>query len=131
VIGLDTNVLVRYITQDDPQQARLATQLIETRCTRGEPGHVAQIVLCELVWVLRRAYGYDKAQIIAVLDQLLTTAELSIDDQTTAIQAIDAYRSGSADFSDYLLVLGNRNLGCETTFSFDSRLCRHPAATAP
>lgn len=65
MIGLDTNVLVRYITQDDPQQAEQATRLIETRCAGADPGCIAQIVLCELVWVLSRAYGYSKPQVVS------------------------------------------------------------------
>lgn len=131
MIGLDTNVLVRYITQDDPEQAAQATRLIETSCTPAAPGRVAQIVLCELVWVLRRAYGYSKPQVVEVLDQILVTAELDIENEGLAFQALDAYREGPADFSDYLVVLSNRAAGCETTCSFDARLCAHPAARLP
>ena len=61
MIGLDTNVLVRYLTQDDPQQSARANNLIETQCTKNEPGWIALIVLCELVWVLRGAYNYKKS----------------------------------------------------------------------
>lgn len=131
MIGLDTNILVRYITQDDPDQAARATRLIETQCTRRNPGYVAQISLCELVWVLRRAYGYSKAQVAAVLDRMLVTAELAIDNETLAYEALVAYREGTADYSDYLLALGNRVAGCETTYSFDERLCQHTWASLP
>ena len=131
MIGLDTNILVRYITQDDPQQAARASRLIEDRCTSASPGRVAHIVLCELVWVLRRAYGYGKPQVVSVLEQILVTAELEVEDEGLAFQALDAYREGSADFSDYLLALSNRAAGCETTYSFDARLCVHPAASLP
>lgn len=101
MIGLDTNVLVRYVTQDDPAQAEQATRLIETRCATANPGRVAHIVLCELVWVLTRAYGYSKAQVVSVLEQILVTAELAVEDEGLAFQALDAYRTGGADFSDY------------------------------
>jgi predicted nucleic-acid-binding protein len=131
MIGLDTNVLVRYITQDDPEQAARATRLIETRCSSASPGRVALIVLCELAWVLRRAYGCSKPQVVAVLDQILVTAELTIENDGVAFQALDAYREGPADFSDYLLALSNRDAGCETTYSFDTRLCAHPMVTEP
>ncbi|NBC49458.1 MAG: PIN domain-containing protein [Gammaproteobacteria bacterium] len=131
MIGLDTNVLVRYITQDDPVQSPVATTLIEEQCRRDAPGRVAQIVLCELVWVLRRAYGYPKAQVVEVLDQILVTAELVVENDELAFQALDAYRTGNADFSDYLLILNNRRSGCETTYSFDTRLCTHPNARLP
>jgi predicted nucleic-acid-binding protein len=129
MIGLDTNVLVRYVTQDDPAQAEQATRLIETRCTTANPGRVAHIVLCELVWVLTRAYGYSKGQVVSVLEQILVTAELAVEDEGLAFQALDAYRAGGADFSYYLLVLGNRAAGCETTYSFDRRLCGHSTVT--
>lgn len=131
MIGLDTNLLVRYITQDDPEQAAQATHLIETLCTRANPGRVAQIALCELVWVLRRAYGYSKPQVVDVLDQILVSAELAIEHEEVVFQALDAYRDDTADFPDYLLALGNRAAGCETTYSFDTRLCAHPAARLP
>jgi predicted nucleic-acid-binding protein len=131
MIGLDTNVLVRYITQDDPRQSAQATRLIEASCTTVAPGRVAQIVLCELVWALRRAYGYSKPQVIDVLDQILVTTELDVEDEGLAFQALDAFREGPADFSDYLLFLSDRAAGCETTYSFDARLCAHPAARLP
>lgn len=73
MIGLDTNVLVRYIVQDEPAQARSATQLIERVLTPEHPGFVNYVVICELVWVLESAYGFARAQIIPVLRQLLAT----------------------------------------------------------
>ena len=78
MIGLDTNVLVRYLVQDDPGQSRKATQVIAKRCTRDDPGFVNRIVLCELVWVLESAYGYSKDTIVAVLEKLLRTSQLKI-----------------------------------------------------
>ena len=95
------------------------------------PPASSQIALCELVWVLRRAYGYSKPQVVDVLDQILVTTELVIENEGVAFQALDAYREGSADFSDYLLALSIRAAGCETTYSFDRRLCAHPMVTAP
>lgn len=131
MIGLDTNVLVRYITQDEPQQARRASRIIEELCNKTSPGRIAQIVLCELVWVLRSAYGYEKNQVIAVLDQILVTAELDVENEALARKALDAWRTGSADYSDYLIVLSNRAAGCELTYSFDARLAQHPAVANP
>ena len=131
MIGLDTNILVRYITQDDTQQAEHANRVIEDLCTKGSPGRVAQIVLCELVWVLCRAYGYDKHQVIRVIEQILITAELDIENEELAYKALEVWRNGSADYSDYLLVLTNQAAGCSLTYSFDSKLTQHPAATSP
>lgn len=84
-------------------------------------------MLCELVWVLRRACGYSKTQVLEVLEKILVTAELVIQDEAVVFLALDAYRKGPADFSDYLLALGNLPAGCETTYSFDQALAAHPA----
>ena len=75
MIGLDTNVLVRYIVQDDARQSRAAVRLIERNCTIESPGHVSLLVLIELVWVLGGAYMYQKAVIVSVVQQLLQTVE--------------------------------------------------------
>jgi predicted nucleic-acid-binding protein len=129
VIGLDTNILVRYFTQDDQQQSEVANRLLETQCSRTNPGHISQIVLCELVWVLRRAYGYDKGPLLMLLDQLLLTAELDIENEEIARKAVAAWRDGTADYSDYLVALSNQASGCELTYSFDRKLARHDAVT--
>ena len=81
MIGLDTNVLVRYLTQDDPAQARKATQVIEAGVEQGEGFYLTSIVLCELVWVLEDAYGYNRGDIQAVLDRILRTAQFRFDNK--------------------------------------------------
>ena len=81
MLGLDTNVLARYIVQDDPAQAAAAARLIEGECTAEAPGFVSVPVLLELVWVLTSAYGYDKAVVIPVIRQVLRTAELAVEDR--------------------------------------------------
>ncbi|MFM8341454.1 MAG: PIN domain-containing protein [Methylomonas sp.] len=71
MIGLDTNVIVRHIVQDDEKQAKVATDFIESQCSIENPLFINEITLCEIVWVLKRAYGYDKSLILDILDQLL------------------------------------------------------------
>jgi predicted nucleic-acid-binding protein len=88
-------------------------------------------VLCELVWVLRRAYRYPKRDVVSVPEQLLITAELHIEGDALARAALDAYRDGPADFSDYLLLLGNQAAGCTLTYSLNAGLARHPCAALP
>ena len=83
-------------------------------------------MLCELVWVLERAYGYDKQQVISVLDQILITTELTIEYEDLARKALEAWRKGVAGYSDYLLVLVNQATGCELTYGFDTKLAQHP-----
>lgn len=77
--GIDTNVLVRYITQDDSKQASVATDFLEASCTKESPGYINHVVLCELAWVLGHAYTYPKTTVIEVLKQLLSTAELIVE----------------------------------------------------
>ncbi len=119
MIGLDTNVLVRHLVQDDPGQSRKATQLITKHCTRDDPGFINRIVLCELVWVLESAYGYPKNTIVVVLDKLLRTSQLKIEDVQAAWTAFRMYQKGKADFADCLLGTTNRIGGCDSTVTFD------------
>jgi predicted nucleic-acid-binding protein len=119
VIGLDTNVLVRYLVQDDPGQARRATQLIKRECTRESPGFINRIVLCEIVWVLEAAYGYSKQEITLVLEKVLRTSQFQVEDVQAAWSAFRLYQKSKADFADCLLGTVNRQHGCQRTVTFD------------
>ncbi|MCY4029139.1 MAG: type II toxin-antitoxin system VapC family toxin [Acidobacteria bacterium] len=124
MIGLDTNVLVRYIVQDDPAQAAAVTRLIEDRCTAKSPGYVSVPVLMELVWVLKSAYGHEKATVIPVVRQLLRTAELAVEDRQTVWTALREFEAGTADFADHLIAHRNHARGCTRTYTFDLRAAR-------
>jgi predicted nucleic-acid-binding protein len=117
--GLDTNVLVRYLTQDDAPQSRKANAVFERASAGGARIHVDTVVLCELVWVLRTAYGHDRATVASTLDKLLDAAQLSIDDRDLVREAARRYASGPGDFADYILALRSRSAGCDTTLTFD------------
>lgn len=121
MIGLDTNVLLRYIVRDDAAQAQAASRLIETRCSREQPGHVSHVVLAELAWVLGRGYGYAKAEVVKVLAAILSSAELKVQEAALAWAALRAFQSGQADFADYLIGAVNADCDCEMTFTFDKR----------
>lgn len=121
MIGLDTNVLVRYLVKDDPAQARIASQVISRDCTRESPGFINRIVLCEVVWVLETAYGYPKETIAGVLEKLFRTSQLQVEDVQTAWSAFRSYQKGKADFADCLLGTVNRQHGCERTVTFDQQ----------
>ena len=120
MIGLDTNVLVRHLTGDDPVQTPKARALLAARCTVDDPGYVNRIVLCELAWVLARGYRYDRRTIAGALEQLLNAAELLIEDREAAVDALAAYRGGQANFADCLMGILNRAAGCDRTATFDS-----------
>ena len=117
--ALDTNVLVRYLVQDDPQQSRLAADYILTHCTEETPAYIHHVVLCELVWVLESAYGYSKATVVSVLDKLLRTSQFKIEDPQSTWTAFRMYQNGKADFADCLLGATNRLAGCDSTVTFD------------
>ena len=123
MIGIDTNILVRYVVQDDPRQAASASHFIETTLGADEPGWIASIVLCELVWVLETAYGYARAPIAATLQRLFEVARLHVEAPALAWRALDAYRGG-ADFSAALIALGNERAGCDYTATFDKGAAR-------
>ena len=116
MIGLDTNVLIRYITADDAEQFQRAEQLIEQQSTKFYINH---IVLCELVWVLNRAYHYNKTTIVLVLEKILNTEQLVIEEQQIVQQAIDTFKISKADFADCLIGIKNQQRNCQTTVSFD------------
>ena len=119
MIGLDTNVLVRYLIQDDPAQALLATKLIEGNCSKHSPGRLSLVVLCELVWVLSGAYRYPKKNIVNALAQLLITSELEVENEQVARLSLDAYKNGAADYADYVIGFLNVASGCDVTYTFD------------
>jgi len=123
MIGIDTNVLVRYLVQDDPEQARRATRLITNECSSEDPGFLNRIVLCELVWVLETAYGYGREQMALALEKILRTTQFTIEDHQEAWSSFREYQDG-ADFADSLIAAVNRRRGCERTVTFDRKASR-------
>ena len=114
--GLDTNVLVRYLTADDETQAAKARRYIESG-----PSYVNCIVLSEVVWVLESAYGFGKEAVITVLERLLSTHEVEVEDADVALAALRDYRRSNAGFTDCLIGQRNAAHGCDETGSFDRR----------
>ncbi len=121
MIGLDTNVLVRHIVQDNRDEARTASRLIESRCTADDPGIVSLLVICELVWVLSRGYNYERVAIAGVLRRLLSVDDLRVERSELAWQALNLYETGKADFADYVIGLSHRGQGARITCTFDRR----------
>lgn len=130
MIGLDTNVLVRYIAQDDHEQAAAATRLIESRCTAESPGYICIPVLAEMAWVLVSAYRYKKPLVAAVLRQILRTAEFLVEDRDTALAALRDFETGSAEFVDCWIGRRNQERGCAKTYTFDRNAARHGSFAA-
>ena len=124
MIGLDTNVLLRYIVRDEAAQAKSASRLIEGRCSKDAPGHVSHVALAELAWVLGRGYGYAKGEVVKVLAAILSSAELRVQESAQAWAALRAFQDGQADFADYLIGAENDACGCSTTYTFDKRAAK-------
>ena len=122
MIGLDTNVLVRYLTQDDPAQFAKAAAFIDAASEREERFLVNTPVVCELVWVLTAVYDYSREEIAEALEQIFTTAQFEIERLDEARQALGDFRSSKADFSDALIGRINRSLGATHTVTFDRDL---------
>jgi len=119
VTGLDTNVLVRYVMQDDARQSARATRLIES-LSAEEPGFVALVAVLELAWVLAGSYGLGRAQVAAVLESLLRSKELVVDRADLVAQALSRFRDAGADFADALLERIAAAAGCPVTMTFDA-----------
>jgi predicted nucleic-acid-binding protein len=131
MIGLDTNVLVRYLTQDDPSQARLATELIERRLSEQDPGFISVVAMVETAWVLERAYGLGAAAIAAVIERLLQAAELVVEDEQEVFIAMIALKEGRGSFADALIGALGQRAGCSVTATFDRKALRLPGFELP
>ena len=120
--GLDTNVLLRVLVADDPEQLRRVRAFLAAR-PPGEPLFVNRIVVCELIWTLRRRFRFDRDQIADVVDRLLKS-RLAIEDYDALGLALYLYRTSGADLTECLLGVINRVAGCERTATFDRRAAR-------
>ena len=125
MIGLDTNVLVRYIVRDDEQQAEAATALIESQCTVDDPGFVDLVVLCEISWVLARGYRYSRGTVADVIRGILTAVELEVEESETVWRALASMERGNADFADYVIGAHNRAHHASPTYTFDTKAATH------
>jgi predicted nucleic-acid-binding protein len=119
MIGLDTNVLVRYFAQDDVAQSKKATALMES-FSAERPGYVSQIALVEVVWVLGRSYGVERKQMGEIIESMLGTKELVVEGADTVRKALRVFAaSDKADFADCLIERSGHVAECEYTATFD------------
>lgn len=124
--GLDTNVLVRYLVQDDPKQAKVASNFIETHCSTESPCFIGHVTLCELAWVLESNYDQGRPAIAAIIEQLLQVGQLEVGEPDIVWRALDDYKASNADFPDHLMARINQSAGCEHTVTFDKRASKQP-----
>ena len=123
MIALDTNVLIRYLTRDNPEQAEAARALLQGLTTNG-PGFICREVVIEVVWVLERSYRFSRERIANIVVELVATDTLVIEDDNDVAQAAAVYREGSADFSDLMILSAANRVGAQPLYTFDRRFAR-------
>lgn len=128
MIALDTNVLVRFLTRDEPEQSSLVDRLIGT-LDADNRAYVSRDVMLELVWVLRKGYGFGRAEIARALQSLMEAEEFEIENETTVHQALDAYAQGGPGFADHLILSVSRARGSRALATLDRRLARLDGVT--
>ena len=121
--GFDTNVLVRFFIEDDPEQCQRVDEFLQS-LTPGSPGYVSVVSLIELVWVLSSQYRLNKAQLIQCLERLLEYHELMIEDHTAVTFALHRFSQFKADFADCLIECSGAAAGCGETYTFDADASR-------
>ncbi len=126
MLGIDTNVLVRFLVQDDAEQFEKASKLIKREVTAGRPVFVNQLVLLETEWVLRSRYAAPKDKIIAALSGLLEAVDVQLEDEAVIEEALYMWKDASADFADCLIGAKNRRMGCRATATFDVGAAKLP-----
>ena len=119
MIGIDTNVLVRYIAQDDATQSARATRLLEKECSPATPGFVGLVVLLELVWVSESCYGASRTELADIVRRILSIRQLVVQDAETAWKALRLFESSEADFADCLVERTASAAGCTAVMTFD------------
>ena len=119
MIGLDTNILVRYCTQDDPHQAAQATRILEEELTDDEPGFVGLIVLVETIWVLRRLYKASPEEILDTVRDLLGSRCIVVENRQVVARAVATSAKTASDFADSIIAASALDAGCRKVVSFD------------
>ena len=131
MIGLDTNILVRYLTQDDPIQSVKATEVIERRLTDENPGFVSIVAMVEIVWVLERAYDLTPLEIFQAIERILQTDVLVVENEQEVFTAMIAVKKGEGSFADAVITALGTRRGCSRTLTFDQKALRLPGFELP
>ncbi len=129
MIGLDTNVLVRYLAQDDARQSAIASRLIENTLTEDVPGFVSAIVLVETVWVMEDLYDAERGRVATIVEGLLRARTVIVEDAEIAWRAVEIFRGGRADFADCMIRAFATSAGSEIVYTFDKVAARDAGMT--
>ena len=131
MIGLDTNILIRYLTQDDPMESAKAREIVERRLTEEEPGFVTIVAMVETVWVLERAYGLRPHEIVGAVERMLQTDVLVVENEQEVFTAMIALKEGQGSFADAVIAALGAKVGCSSTLTFDRQALRLPGFELP
>jgi predicted nucleic-acid-binding protein len=131
VIALDTNVLVRFLVEDDPSQTEKARGVLQRAVDSNSSCFISDIVMCEIVWVLESSYKFRRPEISQVLGRLLRTTHLAFSSSEQLARCLEAYRTGRGGFADYLIREHARAKGCEVVATFDGDLLKESGFVAP
>jgi len=126
MIGLDTNVILRYLLQDDPDQARRVNRIVERQLSEENPGFISLVTMLEIVWVLRSLLKRSASEIASHLEGLLAADSLEIQNEQQVFEAVFALKRGTGEFEDALIGAVNAWAGCSHTLTFDRRATRLP-----
>jgi predicted nucleic-acid-binding protein len=130
MLGIDTNVLVRFLLRDDEAQFQKANKLIQREVSGGLGVLVSQLVLLETEWVLRSRYDFSKIQLLEFIASLLDTRDIQLEDEQSVEESIYQWKDSNADFADCLIAARHRRLGCSATATFDARAAKLPGFVA-
>ena len=131
MIGLDTNILVRYLAQDDTVQSPKAREILERRLTEKDPGFVSVVAMVEIVWVLDRVYGLSSQEISAAVERMLQADALIVENEQEVFTAMVALKRGEGSFADALIGALCARAGCARTLTFDHKALRLPGFELP
>jgi predicted nucleic-acid-binding protein len=130
VLGIDTNVLVRFLVRDDQTQFEKARKLLKREVSNGRRVFINQLVLLETEWVLRSRYGLAKTLMLDTISRLLDAPDIQLEDEPAVEEALFIWRDANADFADCLIGARNRRLGCRATVTFDTKASKLSGFTA-
>lgn len=126
MLGIDTNILVRFLVRDDEPQFEKARRLIRREVVAGRRVFVSQLVLLETEWVLRSRYGMQKTEISAAISRLLDATDIQFENEPAIEEALFNWKDSAADFADCLIAAQNKRLGCSATATFDVKAAKLP-----
>ena len=131
MIGLDTNILVRYLTQDDPIQSPKARAIVERRLTEEKPGFVSVVAMIEIVWVLERAYRLTPHEIVGAVERMLQIDVLVVENEQEVFTAMIALKDGQGTFAEAVIAALGARMGCACTLTFNRKALRLPGFELP